>query len=282
MGRRVTLVVAALSGCVTEPPATTISHTQTFASLAGVDGVVTTLAFYDGGGAHPGTNAIDIGALGGTAVFHQIDYLPPTISGGWIWVGPVHEAGRCSQWWPGSPYYNGDKIYVHAYLYDTDGNFAGTHRSAFQHVDPFADHMNTWWSWNNPAASALAFPDGAHLTYGDQGNGGLYLGTVHAVGASITNGPTGALCTTGSHLHQEADGWRAGQRWVGEWLGGRYSDLHYFDLSSAWSAGAPPWNPVPGLPWTPPEDPPPPDPPTDPTYFDEHGLFDLGVARTVE
>ena len=131
---------------------------QTFASLAGVDGVVTTLAFYDGGGAHPGTNAVDIGAPGGTAVFHPIDYLPSWISGGWIWVGPVHEAGRCSQWWPGSPYYNGDKIYVHAYLYDTNGNFVGTHRSAFQHVAPFADHMNSWWSFNNPGGSALASP----------------------------------------------------------------------------------------------------------------------------
>lgn len=50
------------------------------------------------------------------------------------------------------------------------------------------------------------------VSYGDQGGGGLYLGTVHAVGGSITNGPSGGLCTTGSHLHQEADGWRAGQR----------------------------------------------------------------------
>jgi len=272
MGRRVTLVVAALSGCVTESAPPSIAHEQTFASLAGIDGVVTTLAVYDGGGAHPGVNAVDIGAPGGTAVFHQLDYLPPWIAGGWIWVGPVHEAGRCSQWWPGSPYYNGDKIYVHTYLYDTDGTFVGSHRAAYQHVDPYAAHMDTWWSWNNPGATALAFPDGAQLAYGNQVDGGLYLGGVHTVWSSITNGPGGGLCTTGSHLHQEADGWRAGQRWVGESLTARYSDLHYFTASPAWSAGAPPWHPTPAPPVTP-EDPPP--PPPDGYHYLDIGSLDL-------
>src|SRR5262245_59927988 len=79
------------------------------ALLAGADGTITTLATYPNGNPHPGTNAIDIGAPGGAAVWHQLDYLDANVAGGWIYVEQVHEAGLCSQWTPGESYYNGGK-----------------------------------------------------------------------------------------------------------------------------------------------------------------------------
>jgi hypothetical protein len=252
MRERLAVVVAAAcaSACVDEPaamppakPTEASALAVTLASTSGVTGTITTLATYGGGTAHPGTNAIDIGAPGGSAVVHQLDYLPPEIAGGWIWVEDVHEAGRCSQWWPGSPYYNGSKIYVHVYFHDAGGGFLGSHRAAFQHVDPNWEYVNTWWTWNNAGAWLPAWPGGAHVTYGNGPGGGLHLGAVHAVWSSIYNGPGGGLCTTGSHLHQESDGWRAGQRWVGEYVTSGYSDLHYFQPVDWWSAGAPPFPP---------------------------------------
>jgi hypothetical protein len=219
------LCLALVIGCAEPPSETTAALAgATYASLASVDGTITTLAKYSDGGTHPGVNAIDIAAPGGTAVFHQLDYLKPEIAGGWIYIAPVHEAGRCSQWWPGSPYYNGAKIVAHTYFYDTWGNFAGSHRAVFQHVDPHDPHMFTWLPWSNANGTS----------------GGVYVGTVHPVGAPIYNGPSGALCTSGSHVHQEGDGSRAGQRFVGEHVTGRYSDLHYF--TPAWSkpVGEPP------------------------------------------
>ena len=223
------LVLCAVAACGVETSPTAFAAT-TLASLAGVAGTITTLAYYDGGGVHPGINAVDIGAPGGTAVVHQLDYLPPHVAGGWVWVEDAHESGRCSQWWPGSPYYNGAKIYVHVFAYDTWGNFVGSHRAAFQHVDPYWPNMNAWWTWNNAHAHSPMWPDGAHLTYGNTTDGGLYLGGVFPVWGAIYNGPGGGLCTTGSHLHQEGEGWRAPQRWVGEWVHASYSDLHYFQL----------------------------------------------------
>jgi hypothetical protein len=223
----IAIVLAACAPDATEAPPLSQPLGSTVASLAGVDGTITTLATYDGVTPHPGVNAIDIGAPTGTPVFHQLDYLGPQIAGGWIYVEDAHEAGRCSQWWPGSPYYNGSKIYVYVYAYDSDGNWVGYHRAAFQHVAPYWENMNSWWSWNNANAEAPMFPEGATLTYGNAADGGLYLGSVFGVWGAISNGPGGGLCTTGSHLHQEGDGWRAGQRWVGEHVWARWSDLHY-------------------------------------------------------
>ena len=254
---RIMIAVAICASCV--EPASAVSTAAivetTFANLAAVDGTVTTLAYYGNGAPHPGVNSIDVGAPGGTAVYHQIDYLGSDIAGGWIWVEPAHEAGLCSQWWPGSAYYNGAKIYVYTYFYDTAGTFVGSHRAAFQHVDPYDPNMNSWWSWNNPGAALAAWPDGATVSYGDQAAGGMYLGDVHAVGAPIYNGDGGHLCTDGSHVHQEADGWRATQRYVGEPVASRYSDLHYFTLSSATPVGDPPFPPTPAPPPPPPSGP---------------------------
>jgi hypothetical protein len=198
------------------------------ASLAGTSGRVTTLAAYGDGTAHPGVNAVDIGAPGGSLVFHQLDYIPPSIAGGYVTVEEVHEPGRCSQWSPGDAHYNGSKIVVNTSFYDADGNLVGTHRAAFQHVDPHYDNINNTWNWNNATADRPLFPDGAVLTYNNGREGGLFLGWVHAVGAPIYNGPNGYLCTDGSHLHQEGEGVRAAQRYVGEQLTERYSDIHYF------------------------------------------------------
>jgi hypothetical protein len=231
--------IAAISfGCTAVGPTDTMTEEDdekaaalaegTLAVLAGTSGRVTTLAYYSGGGAHPGNNSVDIGAPGGNGVWHQLDYLTPRIAGGEVEVREVHEPGYCSQWYPGSEYYNGSKIIVTMWIYDTSGALLGTHVAAYQHVDPYYENMNATWVWNNALAESPRYPDGAHLTYGNGTDGGLFLGWVHGVAAPIYNGPGGYLCTDGSHLHQEGSGWRASQRYVGESLTERYSDLHYF------------------------------------------------------
>src|SRR5690349_12110740 len=93
----------------------------TLAVLAGVNGTISTLAYYSDGTAHPGNNAVDIGAPGGSAVWHQLDYLTPRMAGGEVEVYESHESGYCSQWYPGDEYYNGSKIIVTTTIYDTDG-----------------------------------------------------------------------------------------------------------------------------------------------------------------
>lgn len=198
------------------------------AVLAGTSGRVTTLAYYSDGGAHPGNNSVDIGAPGGSLVWHQLDYLSPRVAGGEVEVREVHEKGYCSQWYPGDEHYNGSKIVVTTWVYDVDGALLGTHVAAFQHVDPYSPNMDATWTWNNAHAERPRYPDGAHLTYGNGADGGLFLGAVHGVEKPIYNGYGGYLCTDGSHLHQEGSGWRASQRYVGEWITERYSDLHYF------------------------------------------------------
>jgi hypothetical protein len=200
----------------------------TLAVLAGASGTITTLAYYSDGTPHPGNNAVDIGAPGGSLVWHQMDYLSPRVAGGEVEVREVHEGGLCSQWYPGDAYYNGSKILVTTWVYDTENNLLGTHVAAYQHVDAYDKNMNETWTWNNAGAERPRYPDGAALTYGNGADGGLFLGAVHSVDKPLYNGPNGHLCTDGSHLHQEGSGWRASQRYVGEPVTERYSDLHYF------------------------------------------------------
>jgi hypothetical protein len=196
------------------------------AVLAGTSGVITTLAAYGDGTPHPGLNAIDIGAPSGAGVWHQVDYLPDTIPGGYLYVWQAHEAGRCSQWAADSPYYNGAKLYVQTH-YLLDGAWR-VHQAAYQHVEPQVA-LDTWISFNNAAAAERLFPDwAAEVWLGNTTEGGLWLGTVYPVARPIYNGPGGYLCTSGSHLHQEGQGQRASRRRVGERVTERYNDMHMF------------------------------------------------------
>lgn len=251
------------------------------AVLAGADGTITTLASYPNGNAHPGTNAIDIGAPGGAAVWHQIDYLDAQVAGGWIYVQQVHEAGLCSQWTPGSSYYNGGKILVFTYFYDAQGGYLGWHRAAFQHVEP--DAVDVWWTWNNAAAAQPLWPS-PQLHLGNQTSGGLYVGKVFAGGnRSITNGAGGKLCHQGDHLHQEGDGNRASQRYRGEGVTARYHDLHYFLPAAGYPApGAPPSAPDPGTPDDPGDPGGEPPPPDACNGLDYYGRCDAGVLSWCE
>jgi len=224
---------------------------------SGANGTVTTLASYGGGAAHPGVNAVDIAAPGGTGVWHQLDYLPADIAGGWVRTIVTKDAGYCSQWSPGSPYYNGAKVIVVTYFYGTDGTYRGWHRSAYQHVAPDATAADHWWPWNNANAGQKAWSASeVEVELGSGTSSGVYLGTVFGVWGNIYNGPGGGLCTTGSHLHQEGDGVRAGTLWLGKGLSERYSDVHRFGMESGW--------PSTGIPSTPSFDPPPPAPAPEP------------------
>lgn len=210
---------------------------------AGGSGTVTTLAYYSPGSAHPGENSVDIGAVGGTAVFHQLDYLPSDVAGGWIRTYVTKDAGYCSQWSPGSPYYNGAKLIVVTYVYATDGTYLGWHRSAYQHVSPNGAVNDAWFRWNNTSANVPAWQS-ADVDLGGQQANGLALGSVFGVSGSITNGPGGGLCTTGSHLHQEGSGWRGSGLFVGKGMTSRYHNVHLFDPIGGWPAsGAPPYAP---------------------------------------
>lgn len=215
--------------------------TGSFAVVSGVSGTVTTLATYAGGGAHPGVNSVDIGASGGSAVWHQLDYLPSDVAGGWVRVYASIEAGFCSQWPSTSPYYNGNKLVAVTYFYGTDGAYRGWHRSAYQHVVPSGG--DRWVKWNNASAtkSAWGAPD---AVLGNGTSGGVYMGTVFSVPAPIANGPGGGLCTDGSHLHQEGDGARNAGMFVGKGMTARYNDVHYFGFAG----GDPPIGPAPSAP----------------------------------
>lgn len=210
---------------------------------SGVSGTVTTLAYYSAGNAHPGQNSVDIGASGGAAVHHQLDYLPSDVAGGWLRAYVVKESGFCSQWSPGSPYYNGAKLIVVTYVYGIDGAYLGWHRAAYQHVAPLASVEDAWVRWNNSSASVPAWqsPD---VALGAQQSNGLALGTVFGVSGNITNGSGGGLCTTGSHLHQEGSGWRGSGLFVGKSMTDRYNDVHLFDPIGGWpTTGEPPYAP---------------------------------------
>lgn len=195
---------------------------------AGADGQVSTLDVYDDGDPHPGVNAIDIAAPGESPVFYQLGDLTPEVAGGWLWIEPVRESGLCSQHAPDSEYYNGGKIYVTAFFYDTAGDYIGWHRAAYQHVVPSRGE-GTWLSWNNAGAEKPAWPS-VDVTLGDGPDGGVWLGSVFKVTKKIYNGPKGGLCTTGSHLHQEAEGSRASLTLWQE-VGARKTALHTFDPS---------------------------------------------------
>lgn len=234
---RLSLVALCLlaPACAPEEPREEIASiaqplTGNLSVTSGVNGTVTTLASYGGGAAHPGVNAVDIGAAGGTAVWHQLDYLPADIAGGWVRTYVTKDAGYCSQWSPGSPYYNGAKMIVVTYFWGTDGSYRGWHRSAYQHVAPDGTAADYWWKWNNPNATKKAWGT-PNVDLGNGTASGIYLGTVFGVWGNIYNGPGGGLCTTGSHLHQEGDGARAGTLWVGKAMTARYNDVHRFGIA---------------------------------------------------
>jgi hypothetical protein len=208
--------------------------------LAGVDGTITTLAVYGDGSPHPGVNSIDVGAGGGTPVWYQVGALPDSVAGGWIHAYVVHEAGYCSQWTPGSPYYNGAKVYVETWFYGAGGEAIGWHRAAFQHVDPDGSTVDGWWKWNNAGAAAPLWGD-ARFVLGNGTAGGMPVGAVHGIAAPVYNGPGGGLCTDGSHLHQEGAGARDGSLWRGEGVAGRSTALHVFRPAGGMApGGAPP------------------------------------------
>lgn len=257
---------------------------------SGVSGTIWTLAAYDDGTPHPGENAIDIGAPGGTGVWHQVNGLPAEVGGGWIYVDWVKEAGYCSGFNPGDASYNGAKLRVYTYFYGTDGTYLGHNAAVYQHVVLADGVQNAWLSWNNPKAGAMwATP---HATLGNGGEGGVYLGTLFAGGGKKILNTNGKLCHWGDHLHQENRGARAALS-LDQSVSGRADDAHVFYANTSVPApGNPPeappavgsGNPVP-------QDPPvdPQDPPVDPAScackagvdnFCQYGAGTAGCAMT--
>ena len=166
---------------------------------AGVTGSIWVLETYQGGGKHPGLNAIDIGAAGGSSVWHQLEGLPKEVGGGWMFVDYLQEAGRCSQFNPGDERYNGAKLRVYTLFYGQSGEYLGHHSSVYQHVVP-ADGVNdAWIRWNNVNSGAMwPTPD---VVLGNQAQGGLYVGTLFDSGGKTILNTNGKLCHSGNHLH---------------------------------------------------------------------------------
>ncbi|MBX3191102.1 MAG: hypothetical protein KF819_29160 [Labilithrix sp.] len=235
------LALVALASCTREArreDRVVAKITEGISVTSGVSGTVTTLAAYPTSVAHRGVNAVDIAAPGGAPVWHQLDYVPGDVAGGWIRAYASREAGSCAQWLPGSPYDNGAKLVVVTYFYGKGGVYRGWHKSAYQHVVPA--RADVWVKWNHASAPVHAWPS-ADVALGNGSKSGLYLGTVFHVAGPITNGPSGAICTTGSHLHQEGDGSRAPTLLAGKATTARYDDVHRFAIAGGLPPiGAPP------------------------------------------
>ncbi|MEZ4445379.1 MAG: hypothetical protein R3B72_40270 [Polyangiaceae bacterium] len=239
----------------------------TMSVKAGASGKIWVLDTYGNGNNHPGAASIDIGASGGSSVWHQVGDLPDEVVGGWIFVDHVKESGLCSQYSPGDDYYNGAKLRVYTLFYDANATFLGSTSAVYQHVEPSSGISDAWRTWNRAGAGMVLWtaPD---ATLG-AGGGGLQVGTLFSGGGeTINNGPTGKLCHSGDHLHQESAGWRNAGLALQDDVTAKESDLHFFTVSAT-KPFAPPAEPSPATPAgdppsDPPTEPPPSDPPSDP------------------
>lgn len=232
---------------------------------AGVTGSIWVLETYQGGGKHPGLNAIDIGAAGGSSVWHQLEGVPKEVGGGWIFVDFLQEAGLCSQFNPGDANYNGAKLRVYTLFYGQNGDYLGHHSSVYQHVEPAEGVKDAWFKWNNAASGVMwEAPD---VVLGNQAQGGLYVGNLFDSGGKTILNNNGKLCHSGNHLHQEGYDSRADLA-ISDKVSGRVDAAHVFLVKpEAAAIGNPPFAPpsVGGPPPNnPPNDPPPNDPPNDP------------------
>jgi hypothetical protein len=229
------------------------------AATAGVSGTVWVLESYGDGTAHPGLNAVDYGAPGGSNVYHQIEGLPAEIGGGWIFVDFVQEAGYCSQFNPGDAKYNGAKLRVHTYFYGRDGAYLGYHSAAYQHVVPADGIKDVWLTWNNANAGSMwSSPD---ATLGNRDGGGVFMGTLFAGGGVKITNNNGKLCHWGDHLHQEGMGSRASIG-VGDKVTGRVSQGNVFTVAGGQPYSGNPPSAPPAVGTQPPADPQ--DPPATP------------------
>ena len=218
------------------------AYDGTVALLAGTNGTVSALSTYPGGATHPGINPIDIDAGGGQAVWHQLGGIPADIGGGWLYVKRLHEVGKCSEWEPSAPDYNGDKAAVFTYFYDVEGEYLGWQGATYQHLVLFPSHAGAWWTWNSATASTPSWID-AQLSFGDATQGGLYLGDVFLGGGAILAGPGGELCHDHDHLHQEGDGIRDPDLAAQDEVSVRESPTHRIAPAIGFPVGRPPWEP---------------------------------------
>ena len=217
-------------------PAPSKATTSPFAMLAGISSStnITSLTCY---GVCPGTphshtypNPVDMGAGTATpAEWSQADYLPNDISGGYV-LAFRDTNGACGE--KDTPY-NGRRITVQIYHYNTSAAYVNWNYESYLHMDPDAgvsaySGSATWKHWNNPYSSAPLW-GGWILDFNlnNTTSGGLYLGTAH----NVTQ--TDMDCIDGNHLHQESDNdgaYRPGLS-VGQPTTGRYTDLHYVTLT---------------------------------------------------
>lgn len=209
-----------------------------FAMLAGITSVtnVTALACYGtcpGGGSHAYTNPnpIDMGAGTTTpAVYVQNDYLPDDISGGYLTALRIMTGCGAYE----SPNYNGRRVKVSIYYYDTSSNYVNWNHESYLHIDPDYDVVDTsseslyWFHWNNTYATTQLWPYWLEeFEMNNLTSGGIGIGQVTNVASPVTG------CTDGNHLHQEsdADGEYAPNLDVGDATTARYTDAHYVTLT---------------------------------------------------
>lgn len=218
-------------------PITSKATTSPFAMLAGTTTStnITSLSCYGtcpGGGSHSHSypNPVDMGAGTSTpSVFAQADYLPSDIAGGYA-LAYRDTTGQCGE--KNDPY-NGRRITVQIYHYNTSGSYVNWNYESYLHVEPYSGvsyyiSSAPWLHWNNPYSSSPMWPSYIYdFNLNNLTSGGLYLGYVH----NVTQ--TDSACTDGNHLHQESDNdgaYRPGLS-VGQATTARYTDLHYVTLT---------------------------------------------------
>ncbi len=144
------------------------------------------------GGTHPGVAAVDIAQGAGAATHLQLDYLPSTDRGGYVYVQDT--SGACSYW-------GGNAVTAWVYHYGPSGAYA-VHSASYQHINTTSGLVDVWWRWNNAYAQYpywQGYP-GEQFKLSNTTAGGKQVGTIFS---PVPGNPS---CSTGAHVHQDAGG----------------------------------------------------------------------------
>ncbi len=174
------------------------------------------------GGYSGGSTTFDIGNGNPDHwVFMQLDYLPSNVSGGWVHAYNVSDG--CAAYDVSSPYWNGRKLVVEFWFYDTSGQPITWAGVVYQHVDTERLTPNTWYSWNNPYSSTPLFGS-PNYTLNDLRNGGVLVADVAANGASSGG------CSSNEHVHMEGNFYSDYDynRYYNEGVTDRWNDIFYY------------------------------------------------------
>ncbi|MPZ99696.1 MAG: hypothetical protein GEU80_10240 [Dehalococcoidia bacterium] len=151
-------------------------------------------------------------------IFAQLDYLPTNVSGGWMqdWNISSACADKTGAEW------NGRKLYVKIYFYDTAGNIITWIHAIYQHVGN--ERISSIATWNNPYSTDPYWWD-PDYTLNNLRLGGILVADVAQLGSSPSPG-----CSTNEHLHMEGNAYSRYNtaRYYLEPVTDRVDDIFYY------------------------------------------------------